>query len=104
MSGTPPSSRPKIEVVRLPSHEQAKLRPLLEGGVQLQAQFEHVRYGDYVSYSSLEDGNKQYFRYETRRSQLLFMINIIQHKTFKLTNPSETTNLLLHLTLLLLIL
>ncbi|KDR11389.1 hypothetical protein L798_14021 [Zootermopsis nevadensis] len=66
MSNTPPSSRPKIEVVRLPSYEQAKLRPLLEGGIQLQAQFKHVRYGDYVSYSSLEDGNKQYFRFHDR--------------------------------------
>ena len=67
MSGTPPSSRPKIQVVRLPSYEQAKLRPLLEGGVQLQAQFQHMRYGDYASYSSLDDTNKQCFRYRTKR-------------------------------------
>lgn len=80
MSNTPPSSRPKIEVVRLPSYEQAKLRPLLEGGIQLQAQFKHVRYGDYVSYSSLEDGNKQYFRYETRKRNLLLMLDIILYK------------------------
>jgi hypothetical protein len=84
MTDTPSSSRPKIEVVRLPSHERAKLRPLLEGGVQLRAQFEHVRYGDYASYSSLEDGNKQYFRYALRKSKLLFMLNIILHKTFKI--------------------
>ncbi|XP_069702984.1 uncharacterized protein [Periplaneta americana] len=64
MSGTPTRSRPKIEVVRLPSCEQAKLRPLLEGGVQLQAQFQHMRYGDYASYSSLEDGSKQSFRFQ----------------------------------------
>lgn len=63
MSDTLPTSRPKIEVVRLPSHERAKLRPLLEGGVQLRAQFQHLRYGDYASYSSLDNGNKQCFRF-----------------------------------------
>jgi hypothetical protein len=72
MSETLPSSRPKIEVVHLPLYEQAKLRPLLEGGVQLQAQYQHVRYGNYASYSSLEDGNKQFLRYETGKSKLLF--------------------------------
>ncbi|GFG33681.1 hypothetical protein Cfor_12295, partial [Coptotermes formosanus] len=63
MSDTSPPSRPKIQVVRLPSYEQAKLRPLLEGGVQLQAQFQHMRFGDYVSYSSSDDANKQYFSF-----------------------------------------
>jgi hypothetical protein len=77
MSDTPPSSRPKIQVVRLPSYEQAKLRPLLEGGVQLQAQFQHMRYGDYASCSSLDDANKQCFRYRTRRDVINSMENKI---------------------------
>jgi hypothetical protein len=67
MSDAPQPSRPKIQVVRLPSCEQAKLRPLLEGGVQLQAQYQHVLYGDYVSCSSLDEAKKQYFRYGTRK-------------------------------------
>jgi hypothetical protein len=84
MSDTSPPSRPKIQVVRLPSYEQAKLRPLLEGGVQLQAQFQHMRFGDYVSYSSSDDANKQYFRYGTRKDIIISLENKINlHFIFK---------------------
>ena len=62
MTDSSPPVRPKIEVVRLPSTERAKLKPLLEGGIQLEAQFQHMRYGDYASYSSLDDTSKQYDR------------------------------------------
>ena len=62
MNVTPPPVRPKIEVMRLASTERAKLKPLLEGGIQLEAQFQHMRYGDYASYSSLDDASKQYDR------------------------------------------
>nr|CAD7198139.1 unnamed protein product [Timema douglasi] len=62
MSKTP---RPKIEVLRLPSNERAKLLPLLEGGIQMQAEYKHHRSGDYASYSSLEEAtNKRVFRYQ----------------------------------------
>lgn len=92
MSDTLPSSRPKIEVVRLPSHEQAKLRPLLEGGVQLRAQFQHLRYGDYASYSSLDNGNKQCFRYRARKSKFLFNQNINCIKYLKLMKFFRTVS------------
>ncbi|CAG2054939.1 unnamed protein product, partial [Timema podura] len=62
MSKTP---RPKIEILRLPSNERAKLLPLLEGGIQMQAEYKHHRSGDYASYSSLEEAtNKHVFRYQ----------------------------------------
>nr|CAD7442005.1 unnamed protein product [Timema bartmani] len=67
MSKTP---RPKIEILRLPSNERAKLLPLLEGGIQMQAEYKHHRSGDYASYSSLEEAtNKRVFR--SRLSALL---------------------------------
>lgn len=82
MSDTPPPSRPKIQVLRLPSYEQAKLRPLLEGGVQLRAQFQHMRYGDYAS--SFDDANKQCFRYRTRKDIISSMGSKINlHFIFK---------------------
>ncbi|XP_063222333.1 uncharacterized protein LOC134530939 isoform X2 [Bacillus rossius redtenbacheri] len=61
--------RPRIEVVRVSSTERAKLRPLLEGGVQLQARFKHHRSNNYASCGSLDDAHCRHLRYESQGSE-----------------------------------
>lgn len=47
--------KPKIEVLRIPSGEHEKFMHLIEGGIQLQAKFKHIRCNDYVSCNSLDE-------------------------------------------------
>ncbi|XP_067003721.2 uncharacterized protein [Anabrus simplex] len=75
--------KPKIEVVRMPSSEQAKLRPLIEDGVQLRAEFKHIRCGDYISYRSLE-WDRDYYRFTEEDHQ-----NAKQQKSY--TAPPLST-------------